>query len=322
MTESVTALHPDVPAAHSSPRTGLFYGLSAYIWWGFAPVYFHAFTRVPSLVVLGHRVVWSVALLVLLITIMRQWSDVRRVIRDRSLWPWLGASTALIAINWLVFIYAVSTGRIVESSLGFFLNPLVTVVLGMIFLGERLRPMQWCAALIAGAGLAYLTIARGGLPWITLTLSLCFAIYALLRKKAPVRPMTGLFVETAVLFPASIAFLLFAHTPPDAAAFNTPLTLGLLSLAGIVTTVPMLWFIAASRRMPLVTLGFLQFINPTLQFLVGVVIFGEAFDRDRVIAFWIVWVGVVLFILDLIRRSARSLTRSDVAAATVMAEPE
>lgn len=301
---------------------GLLYGLSAYIWWGFAPVYFHAFTRVPPFVVLGHRVVWSVALLVLLISFERQWSDVRRVIRDRSLRPVLAASTVLIAINWLVFIYAVGTDRIVESSLGFFLNPLVTVVLGMVFLGERLRPMQWCAAFIAAAGLAYLTIARGGLPWITITLSLCFAIYSLLRKKAPVAPMTGVFVETAILFPASFAFLLWAHTRGSAHAFNTPLTLGLLSLAGIVTTVPMLWFIAASRRMPLVTLGFLQFINPTIQFVVGVVIFHEAFDRDRLIAFSIVWIGVILFVLDLVRRSARAISQSDAAAATVMAEPE
>ncbi|MBS0191532.1 MAG: EamA family transporter RarD [Phycisphaerales bacterium] len=295
------AHHSSTRHDHGNFNTGLTCSLAAYIWWGLSPFYFHQLAGVPPLVTLAHRVVWSVALLVILITALRQWPDVKATCSRLSIWPWLLGSTALIAVNWGVYIYAVATDRVLQSSLGFFINPLVTVLLGLLFLGERMNRTQIAAATIAAAGLTYLTIVTGGLPWITIVLSLCFAVYGLLRKKAPVTPMTGVLIETAVLAPASLLYLLWAHSRPDA-TFNTPRLLLTLALAGVVTTVPMLWYIAAARRVPLVTLGFLQFLNPSIQF-VSAILLGERFGRERAIAFGIVWIAVALFVADMIRRA-------------------
>lgn len=285
-----------------SIRTGLLYCIGAYVWWGFSGSYFKLVTHVPPMVVLCHRVVWSVVLLAALLWWGRAWSEVREVLRRRDVLGWLTLTSVLIATNWLVFIYSAATNRLVESSLGYFINPLFTVVLGMVFLKERLRPAQWAAVLIAAGALAYLAFTHGGVPWISLVLPALFGFYGLIRKRTPVGPLAGMFIETAILAPVSLGYLFWAYTRPGL-VFNTPLTWSILALAGVVTTVPMLWFVAAARRLPLVTVGFMQFINPTLQFLTAVVLFGEPFGHERVVAFSLIWAAVGVFVVDSVRTS-------------------
>lgn len=292
----------EAPSTHST-RTGLLYGLAAYAWWGLSAIYFYQLPHVPSLVILAHRFVGSVAFLALLITLFRRWGLVRAALTDRRLLAWLFFTALLISCNWLVFIYAIATHRLVDASLGYFINPLFTVVLGMVFLRERLTRPQWAAITLAFAGLFYLTIAQGGLPWIAVSLPATFGFYSLIRKRTPVDPLSGLFIETAFLSPIALVYLVIAHTRPDAAAFNTPATLAILSLAGIVTTAPLIWFVAAAKRLPMVTLGFLQFFNPTLQFLTAVVLFSEPFAGAKLNAFIFIWTAVIIFIADLAWRS-------------------
>lgn len=311
----MSALPDPTPALTTRPdaifRVGVAYALAAYVWWGVVAIYFKAVAHVPPFVTLSHRIVWSMVLLAVLITFTRQWPEVRTAFRSRRLIAWLMLSTLLVATNWVVFIYAIATHRLVEASLGYFINPLVTVLLGMLFLHERLRPAQWAAAAISFAGIVYLSASRGGLPWITVALPLSFASYSLIRKVAPVSALIGLFVETALLAPIAAVYLAIRHAAPDAGAINTTSTLALLSLAGVVTAVPLLWFVAAARRLSMVTIGFMQFLNPTLQFLTAVVLFHEPFDNDRLIAFIFVWIAVVVFIVDLAARR-RGERRSSV----------
>lgn len=301
----------DEHARQKTARAGFAYALAAFIWWGFAPIYFKLIVHVPPMVVLGHRIIWSVLLLAVLVAIRKQWPQARAALRDPRARILLTVSTILIGVNWLIFIYAIFTDRIMDASLGYFINPLFTVALGMIFLGERMRRAQWIATIIAAAGIVYLTVSHSGLPWIAISLPATFAIYSLLRKQAHVGPMVGLFVETALLLPLALGYLIWAHAQADAAEYTTPGTIALLSLAGVVTTMPLLWFVAGSKRLPFITIGFMQYISPSMQFVTAVLIYNEAFDRDRMIAFALVWIAIGIFITDSLRRAR--FTRAAVA---------
>lgn len=289
----------------TSIRVGVLYCLATYTWWGLSPSYFKLVAHVPPLAVLCHRVVWSAALLAVLIGVGRRWGEVGAILRNPRTRLWLVASTIFIAINWLVFIYAISVGRLMEASLGFFMNPLVMVLLGVAFLGERLRRLQWVAVALAALGLVYLSTTHTGLPWISIVLSTAFCFYSLIRKQLRVGAVAGLFVETLMLTPAAIVYLCWAHTRDGAAGINTPGTWGLLALSGPVTTIPLLWFIAAAKRLPLTTIGFLQYLNPTLQFLTAVLLFGEPFGRERLVAFIVIWTAVAVFVVDSVRAARR-----------------
>lgn len=293
----------------SSFGAGIALGIASYTWWGTGPLYFKALTNAgsPAFLSLCHRIAWSLLVLALFIAITRGWASVARVLRNRRTLLALVASTLCIGINWLGFIYAVETNRVLESSLGYFINPLFTVLLGMAFLGERLRAPQWLAVALAACGVAWLTFTRGGLPWIAIVLPVSFGLYSLIRKRTDVGPVVGLFVETALLAPLALVWIIWAHTRPaaDASGINTPSTLALLSFAGIMTSVPLVLFAAAARRLPLSTLGFLQYINPTIQLITATVLFGEALDRDRLIAFVLIWIGLAIFVGDLISRATR-----------------
>jgi chloramphenicol-sensitive protein RarD len=295
--------HHSTSAIPSPQHAGVAFGVAAYVWWGLSSIYFKAVSDVPPMVVLGHRVVWSVVLLGAVVAVSDGWSDIMAVVRRPALMLRLAVSTAFLTINWLVFIYAISTERAIDASLGYFINPLFTVVLGMVFLGERLNRTQWAAVACAAAGVAYLSVARGGLPWIALALPATFGIYGLIRKQTPVGALPGLLVETALLAPLAAAYLLWAHSRPGSDVINTPATIALLLPAGVVTSVPLLWFVAAARRLPLATLGFMQYINPTLQFLVAVLMFGEPLGTGRLVAFGVIWTAVAIYITDMIRRS-------------------
>ncbi|MCL4209363.1 MAG: EamA family transporter RarD [Phycisphaerales bacterium] len=293
-------------AAHArrEARVGLLYGLGAYGWWGVAPLYFHLLTHVPALTVLCHRIVWSVVFLGLILLAQRRWSEVAAVLRDRRTLGWLAISAGLISVNWFVFIYSVETGRVVQASLGYHTHPPIPVLLGWPPLRERLRPWQWVSVALATIGVGVAATGAGGLPWIALTLAVSFALYGLLRKTVRVGPMIGLFVETTMLMgPAMLLIirgLMSGDGPPSVG------TTGLLMTAGVITALPLLWFVAAARRLTLTTIGFLQYIAPSMQLVMAVGFLGEALDARRVITFGFIWAALAVFSVDSMRRSGAS----------------
>jgi chloramphenicol-sensitive protein RarD len=291
-------------------RAGLVYALGAYLAWGVVPSYFKLLAHVPPLVVLAHRVVWSVVFLSFLLILQRKWGEVRAAMRDRRTLALLGGSTVMIAANWYVFIWAVGNGRVLQASLGYFINPLVNVLLGVAVLRERLRPGQVAGLLLAAAGVGVLTVATGGVPWVALSLAFSFGMYALLRKTAHVAPLAGLSVETALLLP--LAILVVTGVVPRAILPNgpprvSPGTFALLAAAGVVTAVPLLIFAAGAKRLRLSTLGFLQYLSPTCQFMLAVFAYHEPFRRQQLVSFALIWAGLLAFTLETVvfLRSAR-----------------
>jgi chloramphenicol-sensitive protein RarD len=278
---------------YRSSRAGLLCGLAAYVCWGFIPLYFRALSDVPAAIVLCHRIFWSVLFLVIVISARREWSFVWPVLRNRRSVLLLSAGAALIAVNWLVFIYSVISRQLLQGSLGYFINPLLSIFLGMIFLRERLRRWQWLAVAIAGVAVLNLALRSATFPWIALSLAVSFGFYGLVRKKVDVDSLHGLLVETAILFPAALVVLALPI------AHNVSLgTLGLLSLSGIFTAVPLLLFGVALRTLKLSTMGFLQYVGPTLQFLVALLIFREPLDRARLASFGLCWLAIAVYIAD------------------------
>jgi chloramphenicol-sensitive protein RarD len=286
-------------------RLGLIYGLAAYGAWGVFPIYLKAVRAVPVVEVLSHRVVWALAMLLVVTGIRRELPAVAAALRNRRALLVLSGSTVAIAFNWLVYIYSVTHDRMLESSLGYYINPLVSVLLGIFLLGERLQPLTKAAALVAAVGVLWLAVNLGQPPWISLAVAGSFALYGLLRKIAPVGALIGLTVETLLLAPFAGAYLVWAVAGAHARFLSDGRGLDvLLLLAGPMTAIPLLLFSAAARRLPLSTIGFLQYISPTLQFLLAVGLYGEPFDRGRAGAFACIWLAVILFAIDSIRRHA------------------
>jgi len=279
-------------------RAGLFYGIGAYSFWGFIPLYFHVLAAVPPWVILCHRIAWSALFLGLVISFRGEWRAIRPILRSGRNTLFLAAGSALIAMNWLIFIYAVSTRQVTEASLGYFINPLLSVALGMIFLHERLRAWQWVAVAIAGAAVANLALRGSGFPWIAVSLAATFGFYGLVRKTLDINSLYGLLVETSLLVPVALASLAFGPAP----TVPTP-TLGILSLSGIITAVPLLMFGAALRRLSLSTIGFLQYIGPTLQLLVALVLFHEPLDHVKLASFALCWLGIAVYTAESILTS-------------------
>ena len=258
--------------------------------------------------VLAHRVVWSLLVVAGLVAVGRRADAVRAVVRDRGRLQKLSAAAVFIAVNWVTYIYGVTSGHVVETSLGYFVNPIVTVLLAVLVLGERLRPLQWTAVGAAMVAVIVLTIQGGHPPWIALVLAFSFGFYGLLKKTASVGAVEGLVVETAVLAPLAVVFLAVLQATGRGTAVNHgPGHLALLVGAGIVTAVPLLLFGAAATRVPLATLGVLQYLAPTIQFVIGITVFGEPLPLLRVVGFAIVWFGLALFTLDLLTQRRRSL---------------
>jgi chloramphenicol-sensitive protein RarD len=289
----------------ASSRRGVLLALAAFGFWGLVPVYFKAVRQVPPLEILAHRIVWSVPLTAGLIALRRDWSALRRALVDRGTAGTLAVSACLVAVNWLVFIYAVTHDRVVEASLGYFINPLVNVVLGMLILRERLRRPQVAAVLLALAGTVYMTASYGALPWIALTLATSFGLYGLLRKTVRIESVNGLFVETSLLAPIALAYLLLLSVDGAGSFLHAGRRVDLLLIgAGLVTTLPLVWFTAAARRLRYITIGLLQYIAPSLQLLLGVVAYDEAFTRVHWVTFGSIWAGLGIFMADSLRRSA------------------
>jgi chloramphenicol-sensitive protein RarD len=322
-TSTTTAATPIFPTALARPqrpaRAGLAFGVAAYLAWGFVPAYFKLLKHVPPLQVLGHRVVWSVVFLAVLLVAQRRGREVAACVRDRRVLGVLAASTAMIAVNWYVFIWAVEADRVMEASLGYFMNPLVNVLLGMAFLQERLRRGQAAGLALAAAGVAVLAAWVGAVPWVSLVLAVSFGVYGLLRKVARVGPLVGLSIETALLFPIALAVMAGgwgAHAggaahPAPAAVWGVR-TYVLLGLAGVVTAVPLLWFAAAARRLRLATLGFLQYVAPTCQFLLAVFAYGEPFTRAHAVSFGLIWAALAVYSVDSLRAYRQAAQTSGV----------
>ncbi|HBL7239423.1 TPA: EamA family transporter RarD [Serratia liquefaciens] len=280
-------------------RQGIFFALAAYFIWGIAPAYFKLIQQVPADEILTHRVIWSFFFMLALITLGRNWSQVRAACHNRKRLFLLAVTAVLIGGNWLLFIWAVNNHHMLEASLGYFINPLVNVLLGMLFLGERFRRMQWIAVVLAFAGVLIQLWQFGSLPIIGLGLAFSFAFYGLLRKKIAIGAQTGMLIETLWLLPVAAAYLfLFADSPTSHLSAN-PWSLNLLLVAaGIVTTVPLLFFTAAATRLRLSTLGFFQYLGPTLMFLLAVTFYGETVGQDKLVTFGFIWAALLLFILD------------------------
>lgn len=285
-------------------RLGAVYAFTAYFWWGLVPIYFKLVASVSAFEILAHRVIWSVLLTFGILLLTRRVDAVRRLLVSPKTLVWLAASSALIGLNWFVFIWAVANNYILETSLGYFINPLISVLLGVVLLGERLRPLQRAAVALATAGVLYAVFIYGAVPWIALTLACSFGLYGLLRKRIPVDAVTGLFAETALLAPAAIG-VLAVLTVRNTAGFTagTPNLTLLLLLAGPITTIPLIFFAAGVRRISLTALGFLQYISPTQTFLLAVFVYGEPFDISRLITFAFIWAALAVFTVDTWRRA-------------------
>ncbi len=275
---------------------GIWYAIGAYATWGLFPIYWKWLHAVPALQLVGHRIGWSFLLLCAVILLSKQWRAFRAAALNRRVLLIYLVAALLIGVNWLTYIWAVNAGFIVETSLGYFINPLLSVLMGVIFLRERLRPMQWLPIGLAAAGVLYLTFAYGALPWIALTLAFSFGLYGLIKKVAPLNSLHGLTLETGILFLPALVYLLYAEAAGTAAFLHTGAGSDLLLIgAGTVTTIPLLLFASAARRIPLSLVGILQYIAPTLQFLLGVLVYHEPFDQAHFIGFGIVWAALIFF---------------------------
>ena len=287
-----------IASAAREARSGLWIAVASFLLWGLMPLYWHLLKAVPSLQIVLHRVVWSAILVVgwLCWSQGRQW--LRRALATPRVWWMLALSGTLIGFNWGLYIWAVNAGHVVESSLGYFINPLLSVLLGVVFLHERLTRAQWASVAIATIGVLWLTFRFGQLPWIALALAGSFALYGLIRKLAAVDSIPGLAIESAYLFLPALALLGWSEV--QAPGFFARDGYGwwldaLLVFGGVMTALPLIGFSFAVRRVPLSTVGLLQYIAPTMQFLLGVLVFHEPFDRARAIGFACIWVALAIF---------------------------
>jgi len=304
-------------------RRGTWYGVAAYLLWGVFPLYFRLLERSGAAEIVLHRVLWSLVLCLIVVTVGRGWRELRTTLTAPRRVGVLALAGVVLAINWGVYIFAVNSGHVIEASLGYYINPLVTVLLGVLVLRERLRPLQWVAVGIGAASVAVLTAAYGRLPWIALTLALSFGLYGLIKNRVGVSvgAVASLTTETLALAPFAATGLLWLElTGRGHFTDNAPWQGLLLASAGIATVIPLLCFAAAARRVPLSTMGLLQYLTPTLQLLCGVLVLGEQMPPARWIGFGLVWLALVVLTTDTLR-AARGRHRAAADAAVADTEP-
>ncbi len=287
---------------------GVWFAVVCYSIWGFFPIYWKMLESAPPVQIVAHRLAWSLIFLVIAVTVRKQWPGFRSAFNRRTLLIYLAAGV-LLTINWLVYIYGVNAGFVVETSLGYFINPLVSVLFGVIFFGEKLPISKWIPIGIAAAGVGYLTISYGALPWISLALALSFGLYGLVKKLSPLGALHGLTLETAMMFLPAVAYLVFVQVQGTGVfGHAAPLVNVLIVLCGVVTAIPLLLCSSAARSIPLSMIGILQYISPTLQFILGVFVYHEPFTHDRLIGFCIIWLALLLFSLGGIYQRRRELS--------------
>jgi chloramphenicol-sensitive protein RarD len=288
-------------------QLGILYAAAAYILWGLFPIYFKALQNVPPVQILWHRIVWAFVLLLIVLAARRQWSWIAGVSRQPKILAGFAASALLLSINWYIYIWSVNNDHVVDASLGYFMNPLVSVLLGFLLLHERLRPTQWTAIALAAAGVAWLTLQAGHPPWIGLALALSFGFYGLLRKTASLGALEGLSLETLLLFPVALGYLAWLSlNHENTFTHATPYTKCLLIAAGPITAVPLLLFAAGARRIPMSTLGLLQYQTPSLQLLLGVWLYDEPFGGRRLVGYAVIWAALALYSLERLWKAWRS----------------
>ncbi len=297
----------------SERRRGLIYGLCAYLLWGVFPLYFPLLEPTTPVEILAHRIVWSLVVLIIVLAVTRRWSWIGPLLRDRRQMLLLSAASVAIALNWGVYIYGVNSGQVVQTSLGYFINPLVSVLFGVLLLKERLRVTQWTAVGLGTLAVAVLTVDYAGLPWIALTLAFSFGTYGLLKKTLDMGAVESLSTETAILAPVAAAYLLFLlATGNSAMATEGPGMATLLASLGVITVVPLLFFGASATRLPLTWIGLLQYSAPVLQFLIGVFVYDEPMPASRWVGFGLVWSALVILTVDSLLAVRRGRTPVDL----------
>ncbi|WP_328488446.1 EamA family transporter RarD [Streptomyces zaomyceticus] len=302
-------------------RAGLLYGIGAYGMWGLVPLFWPLLKPAGAIEILAHRMVWSLAFVGLALLALRRWGWIRELVRSPRKLGLITVAAAVITVNWGLYIWSVNTGHVVEASLGYFINPLVTIALGVLVLQERLRPAQWAAVGIGFAAVLVLAIGYGQPPWISLTLAFSFALYGLVKKKVNIGGLESLAAETAVQFLPALGYLVWLGTQ-DSLAFGSHGAghTALLAATGIVTAVPLVCFGAAAIRVPLSTLGLLQYLAPTFQFLLGILYFHEAMPPERWAGFALVWLALTILTWDALRTARRSRAAVEAAKATAAAD--
>ncbi len=286
--------------------TGVAYAAAAYMTWGLFPFYFHALAGVPALEILAHRILWSVVFMTLLITGRRRWPAVIRQLHTPGTVPALAMSAAFISTNWVVYIWAVNSGRVLEASLGYYINPLVTVVLGVLFLRDPLTRRQKIAVALAGMGVIVLVVRARQVPWVALALAVTFGFYGLIRKRARVDATAGLLTEVWLLAPLAALYVTWLSRA-GLGHFGSPTRhSALLAASGVVTAVPLIWFANGVQRLRLSTVGLLQYLNPTMQFAIAVFAFGEPFTAAHAVAFGCIWISLAIYTAEAVALSRSS----------------
>jgi len=286
--------------------SGFLFGLAAFTAWGFLPAYWKQMQAVSPFEILCHRIVWSCIFLTVIIFLQKRWGEVGSIVKTPAKLKGLILSGFLIGFNWFVYIWAVNSGRVVETSLGYYINPMINVLLGYLLLGETFSRLQCIAVLFALAGVVYSLIVYGALPMFALTLAITFALYGYARKKIQAAPIPGLLIETVVLFVPALVYILFRLISVDSYFMkNLELTLWMIG-AGVVTSLPLLWFAAAAKRLNLSTIGILQYLAPSIAFILGVFVYKEAFSRHNLITFGCIWAGVFLYAWESLMKHRRS----------------
>lgn len=291
-------------------RVGVLYALAAFFMWGLAvPLHFKLLSAMPPLQILAHRIVWASVFALGLIAAFRQGRQLIETVLSGRRLLLLAVSAGLIAVNWLIYIWAVNSGHLVQTSLGYFINPLLNVVLGVLFLRERLLPAQIAACLLAGAGVLTLGVASGEMPWVALALACSFAFYGLVRKVVPVAPLVGFCVESLLLTPLALVYLGVTFADGSAVAFQGDLRFdALVVLTGFSTAAPLIWFAAAAQRLKLSTIGLLQYLAPSGQLALGVLVYGEPFDWVDAVAFALIWIALAIYTASALRTGSRPRT--------------
>lgn len=285
---------------------GLIYALAAYTWWGFIPIFWKQIDHIGSVEIVMNRMVWSCVLVTSLIVVMKQWRQFRALFSQPKVLFRLFIASSLVSINWGIFIWAVNTGHLVETSMGYFINPLISVLLGVVFFSERLRKGQLFALSIAMLGVLYLVIAYGTVPWISLTLAITFALYGVVKKSINVPATHGMAIETMFFVIPALAYLIYIQMNGTGQFLDSSFNAGMLVLGGLFTLIPLLLFAAAAKRVTMTVLGMTQYIGPSLQLLIGVFIYSEPFGSDRMISFGLIWLALAVYSVDQIRHQRRS----------------
>lgn len=289
---------------------GYLYAVLAYVMWGLLPIYWKLYQEIGAGEILAHRIIWSVVFVMILLTFAKRWSKLKLAVPDLKSKLAVAMCSVLITANWLIYIWAVQNDRILEASLGYYINPLVNVFLGVFLLGERLSKLQWTAIALAGVGVLIMTVSYGQFPWVSITLAFSFALYGYTKKKVQVDPTVGLSLETLIVLPFAVLYLVLVEQGGQALQVLSGWKLAGLTLAGVATALPLLFFAEGVKRLPLSVMGIIQYMSPTISLLLGVLVYGEEFTTIEMVSFGLIWSALVLYSLQMVKKQKPTISRS------------